>query len=336
MQTTQRPASNLALARIFHQMASCYRYLGIKERFRAIAYEKVSKVLNNMTDDIAQYAGDIKTLDSIGGIGESIAEKIIEYLHSGQISTFEQLKKKVPFELIELMEVTGVGPAMLHSLHDELGISTREELLDALKMNRLSTLKNFGAKKIDIIRQALKEPMSKSRIPLAKALATGNELLNEIKKIPNVHKAAIAGSIRRKRDAIGDIDIVITAESTYRKRIADRLIKLPQVEKILAKGINRISMLLKNKIQVDIRIVHDSEFGAAMLYFTGSKEHNIRLRAMAAGLGYKINEYGIFDAGSSKRLAGDTEEGIYAFLKLNYIEPEQRLGKNEIEKAKIK
>jgi DNA polymerase (family 10) len=329
--------NNAVLATIFFHMADCYRYLGADNRFRAIAYDKVGKVLTNMKEDIATYAISVKTLDEIGGIGESIAEKIIEYLHTGKIKTFEQLKKQVPYELLALMDITGFGPATLKLLHDKLHISNREDLINALEKDKLKGLKGFGEKKIENMKRALKVFKESKRMPLKEAEKIGNEILTDLIKIPGVQKTSLAGSLRRKKETIGDIDIIILAEPRHRKKIVSRIISLPQVEKVLAKGITKVSLVLKQKnVQVDIRLVHDYEYGAAMLYFTGSKEHNIKLRIIAKQRGYKINEYGIFDAVTNKRLAGETEEEMYQFLKLKYIPPEQRLDKGEIEKAMLK
>jgi DNA polymerase (family X) len=325
--------NNLALASIFHDMADCYRYLGNEERFRAIAYEKVAKILHNMKEDIAGYATDVKTLDDIGGIGESIAEKIIEYLHTGGIKTFETLKKQVPYQLLEIMDITGFGPATLKVLHEKLQINNREDLIRALEAGKLSGIKNFGTTKIENMKRALKLFKGARRMLLKDAEKTGNEILAAILKIPGVQKAALAGSLRRKKETIGDIDIVIAAEQKDRKKIVDQFVKLPQVEKILAKGSTKATVVLKNNLQIDIRIVHGYEYGAALLYFTGSKEHNIKLRTIARDRGYKINEYGIFDVLTNKRKAGETEEEMYQFLNLKYIPPEQRLDKGEIEKA---
>jgi DNA polymerase (family X) len=329
--------NNMALAAIFHRMADCYRYLGSEERFRAIAYENVAKVLHNMKEDIADYAKDVKTLDEIGGIGESIAEKIIEYLHTGHIKIFEQLKKKVPYELLELMDVNGLGPSTLRTLHQELHISDRQELIKAIESGKLIGIKGFGEKKIENIKRALKIVKPGSRMLLKDAERIGNGILDEIKKMKGVQKAELAGSLRRKKETVGDIDIVVVADPKYRKRIVTRFVSLPQVDKILARGTTKASVTLKEgNVQVDIRLVHDYEYGAAMLYFTGSKEHNIKLRILAKERGYKINEYGIFDAETGNRLAGETEEEMYHFLNLNYIPPEQRLDKGEIEKAVMK
>lgn len=329
--------NNKALALIFQHMADCYRYLGIEERFRAIAYEKVSKILNNMQENIAVYATDIKTLDEIGGIGESIAKKIMEYLQTGKIETFEELKKQVPYELLELMNITGFGPATLKVLHDKLHISNREDLINALETGRLYEVKGFGQKKIENMQRALKLFKETQRILLKEAEKIGNEILKEINKMKGVQQASIAGSIRRKKETIGDIDIVVMAEPANRKKIVNSFITLPQVAKVLAKGATKASVLLKYKnVQVDIRLVQADEYGAALLYFTGSKEHNIKLRIIAKGQACKINEYGIFSVASGKKLAGASEEEMYHFLRLNYIPPEERVGKDEIEKAVFK
>jgi DNA polymerase (family X) len=328
--------NNLALAGIFHRMADCYRYLGKEDRFRAIAYEKVARILHNMKEDIAGYATDVKTLDDIGGIGESIAEKIIEYLHTGSIKTFEALKKQVPYQLLELMDITGFGPATLKVLHEKLQINNRDDLIKALEADKLRGIKSFGPTKIENMKRALKLFKGTNRMLLKDAEKIGNEILAVIVKMPGVQKAALAGSLRRKKETIGDIDIVIAAEQKDRRKIVDQFVQLPQVEKVLAKGSTKATVVLKNNLQIDIRLVHGYEYGAALLYFTGSKEHNIKLRTIARDRGYKINEYGIFDALTNKRVAGETEEEMYQFLNLKYIPPEQRLNKGEIEKAIIK
>lgn len=333
----KKAGNNSSLAYIFHRMADCYRYLGAEERFRAIAYENVAKMLHNMQEDISTHAQNIKSLDEIKGIGESIAEKIIEYLHTGKIKTYDELQKKVPFDLLELMDVAGFGPATLKILHEELHISNKDELIKSLKSGKLETLKGFGTKKIENILHALKLAKEAKRLPLKTADEIGNKLLNIICKIQGVQRAEVAGSLRRKKETIGDIDIIILAAHKYRNKIVRALISLPQVAKVIAKGNTKVSVILKEQnIQVDIRLVNDFEFGAALLYFTGNKEHNIKLRTLARNKGYKINEYGIFTADSNKRVAGATEEEMYAFLNLRYIPPEQRLDKGEIEAAEIK
>jgi DNA polymerase (family X) len=326
--------NNIALAVIFHRMADCYRYLGNQVRFRAIAYENISKILYNMKDDIATYATNVQSLDAIGGIGESIAKKIIEFLKTGGIKTFEQLKTQVPYKLVELMDITGFGPATLKLLHDTMGVNNKEDLVKILADEKLTGLKGFGEKKIENLKRALKIFKPAERMPFGEAKKIANAILDAIINIPGVQKAAIAGSLRRKKATIGDIDIVVMAEPKYRKQIAAKFSSLQVVNKVLAKGNTKVSVLLKPaNVQVDVRIVSPYEYGAALLYFTGSKEHNIKLRTIARNRGYKINEYGLFKTGTHRRIAGATEEELYHALHMQYIPPEERLDKGEIEKA---
>mgnify|MGYP002397896164 CR=1 FL=1 len=312
-------------------MADCYRYLGPEQRFRAIAYSGASKTLSNMTVPVEELAHNIKDLENLKSIGESIAKKIIEYLKTGSIHTYEDLKKKVPFELLELLDIEGFGPSTLRLLHDELGVSTKEDIITALEKGKFDALKGFGNKKVEKLKQSLKLENKKKRLSLRQAQKIAGSFLEEIQKIHGIHKAILAGSIRRKKETIGDIDIVITADERKWKRIINAIIKIPMVERVLAAGKTRASVILKpENFQADIRIVHDNEFGAALLYFTGSKEHTIKLRTIAKQRGWKINEYGVFDNKNGKKLAGETEESVYKLFGLPYIPPEKRIGESEI------
>jgi DNA polymerase (family X) len=329
--------NNIALAAIFHNMANCYTYLGKEDRFRAIAYENASKTIYNMEVGIDDLASNIKSLDALGTIGERIAEKIIEYLHTGKITAFEKLKKEVPYELLALMDISGFGVATLKKLHDELSINNKEELIKYIELGKLDKIKGFRKKKIEAIKRSLKLLKIEKRIPLKDAEKIANDFILKVVKIPKVELALVAGSIRRKKMSIGDIDIVIVASYKNRKSIVAQLIKLSPIKKVLAKGQTKVSALLKYKnVQIDIRLVQNHELGAAMVYATGSKEHNIKLRIRAKTKGYKMNEYGIFEIASNKRVAGNTEESIYDFLNLKYIPPERRVDNGEIEKAELK
>ncbi|ULQ57750.1 type-X family DNA polymerase [Flavihumibacter rivuli] len=331
--TIKSPNHNKELAAIFRKMADCYRYLGPGERFRAIAYETASRTISNMSEPIDTMMDDIKQLDELKGVGESIAEKINEYLHTGSIKTFDKLRKKVPLDLLELMDVEGIGPATVRTLHDTLKVENREALSRAVAEGKLEGLKGFAQKKIDNLKKVLKVSQEKARMPLATAERIGQVMLEELRRISGVHLAYLAGSLRRKKETVGDIDIILTADRREWKRIVKQFTSLPQVERVLASGETRASVVLKDGgVQVDIRIVHDYEYGAALLYFTGSKEHNIQLRTIAKNKGWKINEYGVFDSATNKRLAGETEEEIYQLLGLQYVPPEKRLGKDELVK----
>lgn len=330
------PDNNKKLAIIFHDMASCYAYLGTEERFRANAYERISKMLSRMDEDIAIYAKDIKSLDAIEGIGESTAEKIIEFLHFGKIAQYEALKKKVPFELFELLNITGFGPATLKLLHEKLGINNKYDLIKSLQNNLITGVKGMGEKKIENMKRALKLFKENERILYQEALVIGDEILTSIQQIEGVKHADIAGSLRRKKETIGDIDIIIEAENKDRKNIIKTILSLQKVSKSIEAGTTKATIVLKNKnIQVDVRLVNADEYGAALLYFTGSKEHNIKLRIIARNKGFKLNEYGLFEITTGKKIAGITESSIYKALGLKFIPPELRLGKAEIENAII-
>ncbi len=326
---------NMELADIFHRMASCYRYLGKEERFRALAYDNASRTLNDLKEDISVYAKDLKSLEMLSGIGEGIGKKIIEFLQTGKISTYENLKKEVPMELLELMDINGFGPATIKTLHDELKIDGREKLIAAIEEGKVEKLKGFGPGKIENMKRGLKLfKESHSRMLLSSALKTGNDILETIKKIHSVKKAELAGSLRRKKETIGDIDIITIATGKDRKKIINKFISIPQCKRILASGETKASFLISNNIQVDIRLIRDEEYGSALLYFTGSKEHNIQLRLMAKEKGWKLNEYGLFEEKTGKRLAGKTEEEIYKMFRLPYIPPELREMRGEFEAAK--
>lgn len=327
---------NRELSAIFRRMANCYRYLGNEQRFRAIAYDTASKTLSNMQEPVDNYRNGIKKLDELKGVGESIANKIIEYLQTGRIETFEKLKKQVPYKLLELLDISGIGPSTLRLIHEYTGAENRGDLVRELEAGRLEGIKGFGKKKIETLRQVLKISKEGDRMPLKEAERIGGYVLDALKKIPGVKTAVLCGSLRRKKETVGDIDIVMVAGHKDWKRIGNKIVRMPFVDEVKAHGLTRLSFTLKeNKVQVDIRIVHEYESGAALFYFTGSKEHNIKLRRVAKQKGWKINEYGVFDLQSGKRLAGETEEQIYALFGLRFIPPEKRSGTTEFAKYGI-
>ncbi|MFC0775047.1 DNA polymerase/3'-5' exonuclease PolX [Terrimonas alba] len=327
---------NRELADIFHRMAGCYRYQGVNQRFRTIAYENASRTMRGLKDDISAYATDVGSLDALSGIGESIAEKIMEYLETGKIRAYEKLKMEVPEGLLELMDITGFGPATVKFLHKKIGINNREELVAAIETGKLKGVRGFGERKIENLMRGLKLfKEGRERMLLSMALDRGNELLAAIKKTEGIIKSELAGSLRRRKETIGDIDIIACAQRKNWKRIMSRILKLDQVGRVLASGETKVSFLLKQgHSQVDIRLVNEDEYGAALLYFTGSKEHNVKLRSWAKAKGWKLSEYGVFDAKTNKKLAGATEEEIYEWFDMQYIPPELREEKGEIELAR--
>lgn len=332
----QNKTHNKELAEIFHHMSACYRYLGADQRFRAIAYENASRTMQGLKDDISVYAKNKKSLDKLHGIGESISEKIIEYLESGKIKTYEQLKRKVPESVLELMDITGFGPATVKLLHQKFHVIDRDDLINAIEKGKLQGQKGFGPKKIENLMHGFKLfKAGQERMLLSQALQAGNGILSNIKTIEGIEKAELAGSVRRRKETIGDIDIIACAKKKDWKKILDQLLKMQQVGRMLAKGETKISFLMNGtKAQVDIRLVNEDEYGAALLYFTGSKQFNVKLRTWAKAKGWKVNEYGVFDAKTEKKLAGKTEEEIFEWFDMQFVPPELREENDSIDLAR--
>lgn len=324
--------TNKELAAIFHDMATIYRYLGNEDRFRVLAYEKASRIIGGMQEDISDYAKS-DTLKEIPGIGEGISEKIQEYLHTGKIKKYEELKKEVPHNIMEMMEITGFGPQSLKKIHSELNIDNKEDLIKALQDGSIAHIKGFGQKKVENMLRGLKlHKTIEDKMLLWNALEIGEDIVAQLKRLPEVKQAELAGSLRRKKETIGDIDILVSCAEKNRKKIVDFFTGEALARRVLAKGDTKASIIQKNSgRQVDLRIVNENDWGAALQYFTGSKEHNVHLRTIARDKGYKISEYGIFTIKNERRVAGKTEEEIYKTLGFQIMPPEMREDKGEIE-----
>lgn len=325
---------NKQLGKIFNDMSHIYQYKDGKQKFRAIAYEKASRVITDLQDDISTLT-DKAQLEEIPGVGSSIADKINEFLKTGKIKKFETLKKTVPGDMLELMNVSGFGPQSLKRIHQRLKLNNRDEVIKALEDGRVGKIRGFGQKKVDNMLRSLKlHKMVEERMLLWHAMEAGNKVLEEIKKMKEVQQAGLAGSLRRKKETIGDIDILVACDEKDRNKIISKFISLPVVREVLAKGDTKASVIIEefNK-QVDIRIVNPAEWGSALLYFTGSKEHNVQLRTIAREKGFKISEYGLFEIKTGKRIAGSTEDDIYKKLGFQPIPSEMREQKGELDLA---
>lgn len=325
---------NKQLAQLFHEVGSMYRFLDGQNGFRAIAYENAAQSVRGLPEDILHYR-DEGTLTDIPGIGKSMEQDILEFIKKGWIKRVERLRKRVPVELIELMDIRGFGPKSLQLIHRKLKLKTREEVIKALQDGSIGELKGFGEKKVEAMLRGLKlHKTLESRMLLWDALEAGERIVSWLKELPGVDKAELAGSLRRKKETIGDIDILVACERKKRSVVLDHFTSSKVASKILAKGQTKASIILKaNGRQADLRIVEEEEWGAAMQYFTGSKEHNIHLRALARDKGFKISEYGIFTIAKGKRVAGNTEESIYKTLGMMTMPPEMREDKGEIDLA---
>lgn len=321
---------NLDLSRIFEQIA---KILKIKEEnpFKIRAYEKVALVLENLAIDIEtiyQQGG----LNNIPGVGSAIAQKIEEFLTTGKLEYYEKLKETIPSGVIELLDISEVGPKTAKLLYEELGIDNIEKLEKAVKEHQIKDLPGMGEKSEDNILRGIElYKRRKERVLLGTALPLAEEIVESLHQLKETDKISFAGSLRRKKETIGDIDILVTSQKP--EKIMKKFTSLPQVSEILAEGPTKSSVITRDDIHVDVRVVEPISFGAALQYFTGSKAHNIKLRELAIKMGFKINEYGVFDAKTGQRKAGKEEEEVYRILNLPFIAPELREDRGEIEAA---
>lgn len=322
---------NFEIAKIFFEIADILEMKNVE--WKPQAYRRAAKEIGDLSEDVSEiyHKKGIKGLEEIPGIGEALAKKIIEYIETGRIKEYEKLKKSIPINLTELMKVPGMGPKRAKELYSKLKIRNIKELEKAAKTHKISRLEHFKEKTEENILAGIKLVRnSKGRFLLGVALPIAEDFENRLKKIPGVKNVVGAGSLRRMEETIGDIDILVSASDS--SKVMNYFVKMPEVKRVLAKGDTKSMVLLDNNLQVDIRVIPEKSFGAALQYFTGNKEHNIRLREIAIKKGYKLSEYGLFR--KNKYIAGRSEEEIYKKLGLNYIEPELRRNAGELELAK--
>ncbi|MDE2144401.1 MAG: DNA polymerase/3'-5' exonuclease PolX [Patescibacteria group bacterium] len=302
--------------------------------FKPRAYEKAAEAIGEMEEEVSEvYAkGGIKAVEEIPGVGVSIANKIEELLKTGKLRYYERLKKKTPVDFGSFAGLEGVGPKSIKKLYKKLGVRNINDLKKAAKAGKIRKLEGFGKKSEEKILSGL-EFVSRSggRFLLGDALPLAESIKEKLAVLREVKKIEIAGSLRRRKETIGDIDILAVADNS--KPVMSRFVSLPEVAKVLAHGETKSSVKLSNGIDVDLRVVPDKSYGAALNYFTGSKDHNVALREMAVKRGWKLNEYGLFDK-KGKQIAGKTEEDLYKAFGLQYIEPELRENTGEIEAAR--
>jgi DNA polymerase (family 10) len=334
---------NQKIAKIFGQMAEYY--VMKDDQFRPRAYERAARLIESMEEDVEDIykAGGVKGLMQIQGIGQGLAEHIEEYVKTGRIKIFEKLKKEAPLDLESFSAVEGVGPKMLISLYKNLKIKNLKDLEKAARAGKVRTLPRFGKKtEENILRSILLSREHRGRFLLGYVSPIVREIESNIAALKSTQKIITCGSIRRRKETVGDIDILATARPhRYVKRfgqaknsheIMEYFVSMPSVEKIIAQGETKSSVRLDIGIDADLRVVPEKSFGAAMQYFTGNKDHNVELRKIAIKKGWKLNEYGLFDK-NNKQIAGKTEEEIYKKLGLDWMPPEMRENRGEIELA---
>jgi len=303
--------------------------------FRIRAYQRAARVIEGLGDNLQDVASQ-DNLISIPGIGKDLSAKIKEIVATGTLQYYEQLKEDIPRGLMQMLGISGLGPRTIKHIYDVLKIDDIDGLEEAIKSGKLRKLEGIKEKTEENILRGirfLKKGIGKTLFYLASDI--GNNFTKQIEKIKEVERVVVAGSLRRGKDQIRDIDILVASRKP--KVVIDKFLKLPLIEEILVKGEHKVSIIAKDSsLQVDLRIVKSKSFGAALMYFTGSKEFNIKLRQLAIKMGYKINEYGLFAVQSSnkeKLIVAETEEDIFSAMGIDYITPELREDRGEIAAA---
>jgi len=321
-------------------LANIGEYLEMaNEPFKPKAYARVSAAIASMSEAVSDLytKKGLKGLREIPGVGASIAEHIEELIKTGHLAYYEILKKKTPVDLETLTRVEGLGPKKIKVLYEKLRVKTLEDLERVAKTGKISKLEGFGAKSEEnILKGIVFVKSSGSRRLLGEALLEARELEEYLRKEKSIISLDIVGSMRRRRETIGDIDILVVSKKPA--QIMEAFVNAPGVARVYAKGPTKSMVRLKSGIDADLRVVDKESYGAALNYFTGSKDHNIALRKLAIEKGWKLNEYGLVKVVGKKemRIAGESEEGLYKKLGLDFIPPELREATGEIEAAKTK
>jgi len=299
--------------------------------FKTRAYRQAAQTIEVLDEDIELVSNENRLKD-IQGIGEALAKKITEIVKTGKLVYLEELKKEIPEELLKMLNISGLGPKRVAALYQNLGIKTIEQLRKACIDHKLRDLDGFGELlEQNILRGIQVMEKTSGRALLHIAFNDGNNYISYLKKFDKIKRLSLAGSLRRRKDTIGDIDILVSSD--FPDQVMDFFVNYPDVQRVLLKGSTKTSVVLNDNLQVDLRVVEDKSFGAALQYFTGSKEHNVKMRSIAIKKGFKLNEYGLFDKESERYVVGKNEEEIYQMLGLDYIEPEMRENRGEIEIA---
>jgi len=321
---------NQEIASIFYEIADFLEMEGIQ--FKPYAYRRVAITLETLEEDVEDIykKGGLKALEKIPGVGKNIAERIEEHLKTGKIKYYQDLKKKTPVKMEELTTVEGLGPKRVKVLYQKLGIRNLKDLEKAAKAHKIASLFGFDKKtEKNILEGIAFLKRSKGRFLLGEILPIVKETLERLKSLKEVEQISVAGSVRRMKETIGDVDFLVISKNP--EKAMDFFVSLPEIVKIWGKGFTKSSVRMKGGFDMDIRVVPKKSYGSALQYFTGSKEHNIATRKIAIDKGLKLNEYGVFRG--PRMVAGKTEEEVYKTLGMEWVPPELRENQGEIEAA---
>lgn len=321
---------NADVARFLEEIADLLEMKG-ETPFKVRAYRDAARRIEGLRENVATLVEENR-LTEIRGIGPSIAAKISEFVKTGRSSYLEDLAREFPKGMAELLEIPGVGAKKARLFYEKLGISTVEQLEEAARSHRLMQLPGIQEKTEQNVLQGIQRlKQVKGRMLLGTALPAAEEIIRELRTHPAAEQVEVGGSIRRMKETIGDIDIL--AASDKPEEVINAFVSLSPVKSVLAKGSTKASVLTEANLQIDLRVVSPDQWGAALQYFTGSKDHNIQLRTIAENRGLRINEYGVFRTDTNERIAGSTEEEVYRTLGMEWIPPEIRESSGEIEAA---
>jgi len=321
--------TNADVAGALYEIADLLDLLG--ERFKPEAYRRAARAIESLSESVEAISGRGE-LRTIPGVGEAIEGKVSELVAGGSLPYLEKLRLQVPAGVLALMRLSGVGPKTARRLWSELGIDSPAALATAIDAGRLSGVRGFAERKLAQLRAAAgtaESTPTQSRVRIEEALPLARSIVEALRAAPTVHDVALAGSLRRARETVGDLDVLVTADDA--EGVFDRFSRLAQVREVRLRGPTKETVVLRTGLQVDLRVVEPEAFGAALQYFTGSKDHNVRVRSLARERGLKVNEYGVFRG--DDRIAGRTEEEVYAAVGLPWIPPELREDRGEIAAA---
>lgn len=324
------PVQNSEIAEIFYEIADL---LEIEDAnpFRVRAYRNAARTVAGYPRRINEMVEEGEDIDDLSGVGEDLAKKIREIVQTGSLEFLEKVRSRTPHSLIKLLGIKGLGPKRVQKLFNELGIRNLEELRAAIESGKVADLEGFGSKTVENIRQSLEaDTLEEERTRLDIAEQFVAPLVSYLKELATVEDVAVAGSYRRRLATVGDLDIIAISDAGA--QVAEAFVSYDSVGEVVSQGATKTTVILRSGLQVDLRIVSKEHYGAALLYFTGSKAHNIHLRNLAVDQGFKINEYGVYKG--EERIAGQNESEIYGLFNLPVIPPELREDQGEIQAAR--
>jgi len=321
---------NQELVKIFNLIADALEFNG-GNPFKVNAYRKAARIIKDFPVNLKDYIKE-KSLTTIPGIGEGIAKKINEYIKTGKVSKYEEVTKDIPKGIFEMLKIPYIGPKTLRLAYKNLNVTSLKQLKEVMNDGRLALLPGMGEKKIQRMKEAITlyehSETGEKRFVIGDVYPIIEEITEKLKTV--AENVTACGSYRRMKETVGDIDLLAVSDNG--RKVTDFFVKLPFVKKVISVGDTKSTIILKEKdIQVDIRVVKAESFGACLQYFTGSKAHNVKLRTIAKSKGLKISEYGVFK--KNKKIAGKTEKEVYNSIGLEYIPPEMREDKGEVELA---